>query len=230
MSVSVSRRFCGPDESANGGWFSGAVADSVGRAHGASVRLLSPPPLEREIQVVPDGAGHLAQAGDVEIARLGAADPLESGDLPTPTSHAHAKEVGPMYAGLQEHPFPHCFVCGTDRDGWDALCLRPGPVSPGVLAAAWRPREMSVPMVWSALDCPGGWALGVGGRPMVLGTITAQIHQMPQIDEALVVMAWAISSQGRKHTAGTALYSGDQLLAQARSVWIAVDPGDVRPA
>src|SRR5690625_1778883 len=230
MSFSVSRRFCGPDESANGGWFSGRLAEEAGITGPASVRLLSPPPLEREIQLLPDGAASVAMAGDLPIARVAAAEPLSLDELPEPVSFARAEAVGPQYPGLQEHPFAHCFSCGTRRDPSDALCLQPGPIAAGMCATAWRPREVTVPIVWSALDCPGGWALGVGGRPMVLGTITGQIHRVPQPGEELVVMAWAISSQGRKHTAGTALYAGTEVLAQARSVWIAVDHATIRPA
>ena len=229
MSVSVARRFCGPDESANGGWFSGELAASVGMAQSASVRLSSPPPLEQEMRIVPDGAAHLALAGEVEIARVSATDALASDEVVAPVDYERAAQAGPHYPGLHQHPFPHCFSCGTLRRPEDALCLRPGPVGDGVYAAAWTPREVSSQIVWSALDCPGGWALGVGGRPMVLGTMTTQIDQLPQVGADLVVMAWAIAGRGRKFTAGTALYAGTRLLAQARSVWIAVNPADIRP-
>src|SRR5699024_10078116 len=102
--------------------------------------------------------------------------------------------------------------------------------SRGTGRGRWSPRGGAAAPPWSASAGPGGRALGVGGRPMVLGTITGQIHRMPPPGEELVVMAWAISSQGRKHTAGTALYTGSEVLAQARSVWIAVDPAAIRPA
>src|SRR5699024_187625 len=230
MSFSVSRRFCGPDESANGGWFSGRLAEEAGITGPASVRLLSPPPLEREIQIMPDGGAYVAMAGDLPIARVAPGEPPSFEELPDPVSFARAEAAGPQYPGPQQHPFDHCFSCGTPRDPSDALCLQPGPIAGGMCAAAWRPREVTAAILWSALDCPGGWALGVGGRPMVLGTITGQIHRMPPPGEELVVMAWAISSQGRKHTAGTALYTGSEVLAQARSVWIAVDPAAIRPA
>lgn len=230
MKLSVARRFCGPDESANGGWFCGHLAQAVGLGTTASVRLSSPPPLDQEMTVVPDGAAHRALAGEVQIARVSGIDPLPPHELVAPVSFARAVQAGPEYPGLREHPFGHCYSCGTQRRADDGLHLRPGPIGPGRFAAGWAPHEPTTQNVWSALDCPGGWSLGVGGRPMVLGTMTAQIERLPRADEQLVVMAWAIASAGRKHTAGTALYAGSELLAQARSVWIAVDPSSIRPA
>src|SRR5690625_4545472 len=153
--------------------------------------------------------------------------PMTPARNPSPMPRHSPQE---RYPGLTDHPFPTCFSCGTQRDPDDALCLRPGPVADSAFAAAWVPREVTSEIVWSALDCPGGWALGVGGRPMVLGTMTTQISELPAVGAECVVMSWRTGGEGRKHTAGTALYSGGQLLAQARSVWLEVDPEKVRPA
>ena len=45
------------------------------------------------------------------------------------------------FAGHHEHPFPGCFVCGTDRGDGDGLRLFAGPVAglPGTVAAAYTP-------------------------------------------------------------------------------------------
>jgi hypothetical protein len=145
-------------------------------------------------------------------------------------SFADALAAGDHYAGLNGHPFPTCFSCGIERDPSDALCLRPGPVRGDLHAAAWVPRESTSEIVWAALDCPGAWALGVGGRPMVLGTMTAWVDRLPSVGDEHVVVAWAIGSEGRKHQCGTALYAGEELLAHAEATWIAVDPATVRPA
>ena len=66
----------------------------------------------------------------------------------------------------------------------------PGPLADGTgrYAATWVPREASVPLVWAALDCPGGWSAGIAGRPMVLGTMTAGCTPCPSpVGEAHVV-------------------------------------------
>lgn len=223
-------RFCGPPESGNGGWVSGRLVAYADLDGAASVRLSSPPPLEKVMQLQRDGEATVLLDRTVRIAQASAAEPITDGPGPAPVSFAEALEAGDRYPGLTDHPFPTCFSCGTERDPHDALCLRPGPVAENVFAAAWRPHEVTGEIVWSALDCPGGWALGVGGRPMVLGTMTTRITELPAVGEECVVMSWRTGGEGRKHTAATALYAGDRLLAQARSVWIEVDPQAVRPA
>ena len=109
------------------------------------------------------------------------------------------------FEGLADHPFPTCFSCGTGRDPGDALCLRPGPLDDGTgrYAATWVPREADVPVVWAALDCPGGWSAGIAGRPMVLGTMTARVHALPAVGEPHVVLAWQRGVEGRKHHSGS---------------------------
>lgn len=230
MEFVVPARFCGPPESGNGGWVSGRLVAYADFDGAASVRLSSPPPLERVLQLERDGESTVVLDGSVRIAQASPAEPITGEPGPDPVSYADAVAAGAEYPGLTDHPFPTCFSCGIDREPDDALCLRPGPVGEDVFAAAWKPREVSSEIVWSALDCPGAWALGVGGRPMVLGTMTTEIAELPAVGEECVVMAWRTGGEGRKHTAGTALYADGRLLAQARSVWIEIDPEKIRPA
>lgn len=181
------------------------------------------------MQLERDGASTVVRRGEVRIAQASSAEPITDSPGPDPVSYTEAVAAGEHYPGLTDHPFPTCFSCGTDRDPGDALCLRPGPLTEGVFAAAWTPREVTEEIVWAALDCPGGWALGVGGRPMVLGTMTAEVNELPGVGQECVVMSWRTGGEGRKHTAATALYAGTRRLAQARSVWIEIDPAAVRP-
>ncbi|HEY7719575.1 MAG TPA: hypothetical protein VH915_12485, partial [Pedococcus sp.] len=170
----IPARFCGPPESGNGGWTSGHLAALVATTPdrpAVSVRLRTPPPLDRALQVRRvDAAVVEVVDGDVVVASAQPASALATTGLPEPVTFAEAQAVASSYAGLHDHPFPTCFSCGTERDPGDALCLRPGPLPgrEGVHAAAWVPTEVSTEVVWAALDCPGAWALGVGGRPMVL--------------------------------------------------------------
>ena len=230
MEFVVPARFCGPPESGNGGWVSGRLVAYTDIDGAASVRLSSPPPLERAMRLERDGETTVVHDGSVRIARAAPADPITDGPGPDPVTYTDAVAAGHQYPGRTNHPFPTCFSCGIDRDPDDALCLRPGPVDEDVFAAAWKPQEVTTEIVWSALDCPGAWALGVGGRPMVLGTMTTEIRELPAVGEECVVVAWRTGGEGRKHTAGTALYAGTRMLAHARSVWLEVDPEKVRPA
>ena len=234
MSFVIPSRFCGPPESGNGGWVSGHLAQRVpggpeGRA--VSVRLSSPPPLDRELRVEPHGDVRTLLDGDLTVAQGQPAADTGPDGIPGPVAYAAALAAASGYDGLVNHPFPTCFSCGTAREPGDALCLRPGPVPDTALhAAAWVPEEVTPEIVWAALDCPGAWALGVGGRPMVLGTMTASIDRLPAPGREHVVVAWGLGSEGRKHRCGTALFHGDDLLAHATATWIGVDPSTVRPA
>jgi hypothetical protein len=233
---SIPARFCGPPESGNGGWTSGHIAQLVPTDTGrpaVAVRLRTPPPLDRPMQVrhADDGVVEVLD-GELVVASAQPAPGLPREGLPAPVTFAEAAAVAEHYAGLHDHPFPTCFSCGTEREPGDALCLRPGPLPgrQGVHAAAWVPTESTPEIVWAALDCPGAWALGVGGRPMVLGTMTAEVDRLPTVGEEHVVMAWARGSEGRKHWCGTALYTKDgTLIAHADATWIAIDPATIRP-
>jgi len=144
-----------------------------------------------------------------------------------------ALAAGDHYEGLADHPFPTCFSCGVARAEGDGLRLRPARVDEaGRYAAAWTAAaDVDVETVWAALDCPGGWAAGVAGRPMVLGTMTAVVDRLPTPGEPHVVMAWQRGAEGRKHFSGTTLHApGGEVLARAEATWIAVDPTAVRPA
>jgi hypothetical protein len=232
----IPARFCGPPESGNGGWTSGhlaALVEITAEQPAVSVRLRTPPPLDRAL-AVRHGEGGVVEVfdGDLLVASAQPAPALSRSDLPAPVTHPEARAVAGAYAGLHDHPFPTCFSCGTEREPGDALCLRPGPLPgrDGVHAAAWVPSEATEEIVWAALDCPGAWALGVGGRPMVLGTMCAEVDRLPAVGEEHVVMAWALGSEGRKHYCATALYAADgTLLAHADATWIAIDPAVIRP-
>jgi hypothetical protein len=240
MSFVVPSRFSGPPESGNGGWVSGHAARLVTTTPdrpAVSVRLRTPPPLDHPMTarpVEPVGGAVQVVDGDHLVLEASPAPALDARGIPEPVPFADAQAAGESYEGLAEHPFPTCFSCGTGREPGDGLRLQPGRVEgrDGAYACAWVPdAEVDLETVWAALDCPGGWASGIAGRPMVLGTMTAEVHALPTAGEPHVVMAWQRGSEGRKHLSGTALYAADgRLLAQAEATWVAVDPTAVRPA
>jgi hypothetical protein len=56
---------------------------------------------------------------------------------------------------------------------------------------------------------------------MLLGEFTAHVDRCVHVDEPCVVLGWHISSNGRKHEAGTALFDEDgELCARANAVWV----------
>ncbi len=34
--------------------------------------------------------------------------------------------------------------------------------------------------MWAALDCPGGWAVPLEGRPYVLGALAVRVDSLPE--------------------------------------------------
>ena len=225
----VPRRFRGPATSGNGGWTSGALAALLGTSAPVRVRLSAPPPLDTPLDVARDDAGDLvARAGDGAV--VARATPLGTAEAPgalPPVSFEEATAAGERYPGLHDHPFPECFACGPAREAGDGLRLRPGPVDDARVATTWVPGDdlLTEPVLWAALDCPGGWSVDIVGRPMVLGTMTAQVLGAPRAGERCVVVGQALEVTDRKARTATTLYGerGDPL-AVATHVWVAVDP------
>ena len=227
--VSISPRFCGPSRSGNGGYVCGLIAGPLGGA--ASVRLFVPPPLDAGLvlQSSEDSARLLAGEtliGEARSTRLDIAPPAAP-------SYADAVAAAKHYSGFHSHPFPNCFVCGPKRDEGDGLHIFTGSVSgTSIVASPWLVHESlavdgKVPneFIWAALDCPGAFALPVdmGKVAIVLGQLTARIDAAVSAGQRCIVIGWPIGSDGRKHFAGSAVFSdkGD-LIAVATATWIEV--------
>lgn len=231
----IPHRYCGPPESGNGGWVSGHLAALVETdvdQPAVGVRLSSPPPLDRELRV--EHADSLVRVldRDVLVAQGAPAHAPGTDGIPLPLSVEEARRASERFDFGASHPFPTCFVCGPLREEGDGLRIFPGPVEGAAqrtTAAVWRPSESSLELAWAALDCPGCWALGIEETPMVLGTMTARVLELPQVGDELVVLGWERSREGRKHYCGTVLYSGERLIAHAEATWIAIDPTTIRP-
>lgn len=223
-SLIVPRRFNGPSGSGNGGWTAGALAARLPaeRDKPVQVRLSAPPPLDTPMQITETANGAVAthQGRPVAAASYAETDPLP---VP-PTSPAVAARAEARYAGHVHHPFPTCFTCGTARRSDDGLRIFAGPIGTDRVAATWTPYEISIPITWAALDCPGAWASDLTERTIVLGEMTARIHTMPTTAERYVVVGALRGDDGRKVFTATTLYGpGGDVVAVAEHVWISVD-------
>jgi hypothetical protein len=261
----IPARFNGPPSSANGGWVSGRLAALLdpGPEDPVQVVLRSPPPLQVPLQVQrgADG-GASVWSGDTPVAAANRVPSPFIGAAPEPVAEDEARAAAAAYAGAREHPFPTCFVCGPRRRSGDGLRLTPGRLAGRLAdtAAVWVPDgslddgsgQVDVAACWAALDCPGGWALDLIGRPMVLGTMTAVVRERPRVGGTYVVVGRAVdavdergeggrpsgpgrldvpAARGRKGRTETALYDtdGGAPLARAMGIWLRVDPEAVRP-
>lgn len=223
----VPARFRGPASSANGGYFAGLVSslsDSV-----VAVRLLRPPPLDRDLEArvhadgrieVLDGTLPVAQARPAQLDLVAPAAP----------DYVEVLDASLHFTGFHAHPFPECFVCGTARARGDGLRLFPGPLpGRGAVAAPWVPDpsldagdgKVAPEFMWAALDCPGAFAVGAGRRTVLLGEFTAHVDRRLHIGESSRVLSWKIAEDGRKFTAGTVLFDEDgEVCGRSSAVWI----------
>ncbi len=213
----IEARFNGPPGSGNGGWSAGVFAEAYGGDGPVEVTLRRPPPLDTPLALV-DGEVR-DPAGEV-VAQVRPAERLD--EVVPPVDLATARAASAAYAGLVDHPFPGCYVCGPDRA--DGLRIFPGRLPDGRTAAPVRvPEQVGVATVWAALDCPGGWTVIGAGRPYVLGRIAALVEAVPRPGDECVVTGAAVGTEGRKALVRTSLYGPDgALLARARATWIAV--------
>ncbi|RYZ04089.1 MAG: hypothetical protein EOO24_13285 [Comamonadaceae bacterium] len=236
-SLSIAHRFRGPPRSGNGGYVCGRIADRLPGT--VSVRLKAPPPLDTPLRLESaDDAARLLDAGDALIGEARSA----TLDLrpPAPPTYDEAVAASSGFLGFREHPFPRCFVCGPDRETGDGLRILPGAIgSDGVVAAPWLPDAslagadgtVQREFLWAALDCTSGFSqLPLPeGLSMVLGELCATIDGTLRPGERCVVIGWPLAHEGRKRTAGSAVYGGDgRLVAHARAVWIEVPLADWR--
>ncbi|HLL68606.1 MAG TPA: hypothetical protein VK453_23250 [Micromonosporaceae bacterium] len=231
----IPARFNGPPGSANGGYTAGMLAcyeDLAAAAAAAAdgvpacpieavVTLHRPPPLERPMSLSRDGAVLSVYDGESLIATAERVSEPVVETVP-PVSFAEALALADSYPGLISHPFPTCFVCGPEHA--TGLRLFPGRLADGRTAAAWRvPDDVSPMLVFAALDCPGGWSVGIENRPYVLGRFTARVDAVPASGDECVVMGATTSTHGRKAHVVSSMYGPDGgLIATARAVWIAV--------
>jgi len=223
----LDRRFNGPANSANGGFVCGTVAELAAPSFGpeVTVTLHSPPPLATPL-VLRAGRqrGHV-YAGEELIASVAPGASRPPAPAPVPVEAALRAERA--FAGESGHPFPTCFVCGPDRAAGDGLRLRPGrlPDRPDAVACTWVPDAGSVPLLWSVLDCPGGWAADPVTAPAVLGRMSARLLAPAPVGERCVVVAELLERSQRTTRNVSAVYAPDgELVGVADAIWVRVDP------
>lgn len=241
-SVTIDKRFCGPPNSANGGYACGILAKAIGR--GAEVTLHAPPPLGRPLELArtADGAAELRDGARLLATARNAR--LDLSHIPV-ASFAEAEDaVRRSRSDEGSRYFRSCFVCGPARRAGDGLRIFVGALAARstdaqVLAGPWVPYpalagkdgRVAAEFVWAALDCPSGFACMAarrrdrhGTEAILLGRMRAQIHACPRPGDRCVLTAWPTGSDGRKLFANSALIGAEgEILAAAQSTWVIVD-------
>ncbi|GII21028.1 hypothetical protein [Planosporangium mesophilum] len=215
--------FNGPPDSANGGYTAGMLARYVSSPTGTVVTLRQPPPLATPLDV--DARNDAVEVYDGDRLIASAAPVPEPLFQTVPAvSWTDASAVSNGYAGFTGHPFPTCFVCGPQRPPGDGMRLFPGRLPDGRTAAPWIvPEDVEPTLMWAALDCPGGWSIGMENRPYVLGRMAARVDALPAAGDGCVVMGALVAQSGRKADVLSTVYGHDgEVLALARATWIAI--------
>lgn len=186
QSVVIKQRFCGPPNSGNGGYSCGLLAEHISGP--AQVRLHSPPPLDTPLTISEDKGDWLLKH---QNELVGTAKPAQL-DLvpPSPPTLEQARQARHTFPGHSElNVFRSCFVCGPARNETDGLQLFTGNIDGTELVACdWQPNadlldeqgNTKTEFVWSALDCPGYFALRIpldSGKLFLLGQMTGSIDK-----------------------------------------------------
>jgi hypothetical protein len=235
--IVIPQQFCGPPNSGNGGYVCGVIAREIEGAATSVLRARVPLDVSLDLRRE-DG---VMQLTDGEGAMVGTATPGDRALLPVPPeapSMKAARAAGERYLGLDERIHPTCFTCGPERGEGDGLRVFPGQIEgapEGHVACVWTPHMdfadpkglVPVEVIWAALDCPGffAWVGKAGRHGALLGTMTGEVIRRPKAACPYIVMGWPLERQGRKETAGVALFAmNGELLARAHQVWIMSAP------
>jgi hypothetical protein len=233
--ITIAQQFCGPPNSGNGGYVCGVLARDI---EGAATSVLrARVPLDAALELaVSDGAAVMTDAEGALIGR-GEAAVLDIEVPPAPTLEA-ARQAMARYVAHHERVHPICFTCGPERAEGDGLRVFAGQVegaAVGHVACVWTPHEAFADadgltpgeIVWAALDCPGffAWVVKEGRHGALLGTMTGEVVRRPKAGETCIVSAWPLVRDGRKESAGVALFTAEgELLARGHQVWIVMGP------
>ncbi len=181
--IKISSRFCGPIDSANGGYTCGILSNAIEGM--AEVTLRHPPPINKLMETKQtEENNYVLYDQDRVIAE---AKPAELELEPPGPPNIEVAELSTLREeDITDHYFPDCFVCGPKRRPGDGLRIFPGPVKDkAYIAAVWIPDNslsdekgyIRNEFVWSALDCPSGWAIILEKmRFIILGRLVVQIY------------------------------------------------------
>ncbi|MDZ7674578.1 MAG: hypothetical protein U5K30_05870 [Acidimicrobiales bacterium] len=243
--LSIPRRYCGPPNSANGGYTCGTAATALG-GRDVEVKLRAPPPLETPLTLEHDGDEVRLFAGETLIAVARPAEqPIDiPDDAPPVLGYDEVVAAAADFdvdAYRDSHEYPTCYTCGPDRADGDGLRIFSAPTDrPDRWVWPWTPDPslvdetgtIPVPVVWAALDCPSGQAWlqqDPDMGPVVLGTMAARVDRVPTPGEHLVVSGWTGAAEGRKRPAWSAISDATgTVLATSRTTWVVLDEAQRR--
>jgi hypothetical protein len=235
--IVIAQQFCGPPTSGNGGYVCGVLAKDIEGPATSALRARVPLDVNLDLRKE-DGVMQLTDAEGLLIGQGKPADPALLPKPPEPPSMREAKLARARYLGHEQRIHPACFTCAPERSEGDGLRVFPGQIEgapAGHVACVWIPDMafadaqglVTSEVIWAALDCPGffAWVVKEGRHGALLGTMTSEVLRRPHAGHEYIVMAWPLEREGRKETAGVALFAmNGELLARAHQVWVTMAP------
>ena len=251
-SVSIDSVYNGPVNCGNGGYISGLLAGFI--EGDAEIRINAAFPVETSLQVKNTDQGIGVYLDD---KLLGSARGIQLKlAIPTPPNFASATAASQRFDFMHASDPKGCYVCSPRRTVDNGLRVFCGALSEvieidssidwrtqieeNIVAAAWRPTDnlcnsagnIDNIYVWSALDCPGAYAIKAveaDAGLQLLGTCSGSIKTPLNPNEDYIISSWKISpNNGRKRFMGVAIHNTTgELMACAEQIWF--DVGSTLP-
>src|SRR5439155_757712 len=145
--ITIDKRYCGPPNSGNGGYVCGRLAGQI--SGGAEVTLLTPPPLDKQLDVVATEGGLWELRDGATVVATGQPASLEFSQLEWGSFERTPILLGRMSARIEMRPRPgeRCVITawGTRRDGRKRVAEAAAYGETGTLLAVAR-------TTWIAVD------------------------------------------------------------------------------
>lgn len=225
--IIIDKRFNGPPNSGNGGYAAGIMATNL--SFSPEVTLRAPLPLDKPMDLLVKEDAATLLDGETLIAEAKVTD--FQLNIITPVSFEQVSLAAASSNVYESSPFQKCFVCGADRAVGDGLNIRPRIIGSKKVAAPWVPYAnlgnkdgiVKEAFIWSALDCPGAWAMQDEKHFYLLGRMATKIIKPVMVGNEYVIMGWVIATERRKTWTGTAIYDEKgKVCAYAKGTWILV--------
>ncbi len=123
--INISSRFCGPIDSANGGYTCGILSNAIEGT--AEVTLRHPPPINKVMEIKQKEENNFVLYDQDRVIAEAKATELEL--VPPRPPNIEVAELSTIKEeDIEDHYFPDCFVCGPKRRPGDGMRIFPGPV------------------------------------------------------------------------------------------------------
>ncbi|MFF0499705.1 hypothetical protein ACFYU5_25125 [Nocardia aobensis] len=227
--ITIPTHIHGYPDLAFGGYVAGLLADRVGGE--VRVDFRRGVPVRTPVQITDIESGSVLTDSDGTVLAEASPGSVELAVTPPPTWEDAVVASRDSFAAGRA--IPDCYGCGTTNTPGRGLRLYPWRLrDQDLVAAAWIPdAELAGPgghltteNIWSAVDCPGGWAAielsGMSPGGLTAALTTRRIGPV-RAGEKYLVWSWPIATSGRKHTVGVAISTpkGD-LRVLAEALWI----------